>query len=363
MKNSHSLTVFASRSAAKQSPIGIARQAWGLCNLRLLRLPRAVTLTLIAISLLLAACGAAAAPVGPLETIRLPMGYIPNVQYAPFYVAVERGYFAEAGYAIEFDYSFETDGVALVGAGQLPFAIVSGEQVLLGRAAGLPIVYVGAWYQQFPVAVVAMADSGISALQDLKGARIGLPGLFGATYIGLRALLSQRSILEADVQLDSIGFNQVQALAAGQEDAVVGYINNEPIQLRAQGYDVTVLHVADYVDLAANGILTNESMLAEQPERVRGFVRAFLRGLADTIADPEAAYEISTKYVEGLAALDKDTQMAVLTLSIESWQAEPLGYSSPQAWENMHAVLLEMGLLTQPLDVSAAFTNDYLPAD
>jgi len=318
---------------------------------------------LLALSLLLAACGAQPAAPGSLETIRLPMGYIPNVQYAPFYVAVERGYFAEAGYQIEFDYSFETDGVALVGAGQLPFAIVSGEQVLLGRAAGLPIVYVCAWYQEFPVAIVSLAESGILAPIDLKGARIGLPGLFGATYIGLRALLSQRNILEADVQLDSIGFNQVQALAAGQEDAVVGYINNEPIQLQAEGYEVNVLHVADYVDLAANGILASESVLAQQPERVRGFVRAFLRGLEDTIADPEAAYEISTQYVEGLAAQDKDTQMAVLRLSIESWQAQPLGYSNPQAWENMHAVLLEMGLLTQPLDLSAAFTNGFLPAE
>ncbi|MBX3005886.1 MAG: ABC transporter substrate-binding protein [Anaerolineales bacterium] len=320
-------------------------------------------MTLIAISLLLAACGAAAAPAGPWQAIRLPMGYIPNVQYAPFYVAVERGYFAEAGFDIEFDYSFETDGVALVGAGQLPFAVVSGEQVLLGRAAGLPIVYVGAWYQEFPVAIVAMTESGIQTPQDLKGARIGLPGLFGATYIGLRAVLSQRQILEADVQLDSIGFNQVQALAAGQEDAVVGYINNEPVQLRAEGYAVNVLHVADYVQLAANGLLTNETMLAEHPEQVRGFVRAFLRGLADTIADPEAAYEIATKYVEGLAAQDKATQMEVLTLSIESWQAEPLGYSDPQAWENMQAVLLEMGLLSAPLDLGAAFSNEYLPAE
>lgn len=318
---------------------------------------------LTAVSLLLAACGAAAAPAGPRQAIRLPMGYIPNVQYAPFYVAVERGYFAEAGFDIEFDYSFETDGVALVGAGQLPFAIVSGEQVLLGRAAGLPIVYVGAWYQEFPVAIVAMTESGIQTPQDLKGARIGLPGLFGATYIGLRAVLSQRQILEADVQLDSIGFNQVQALAAGQEDAVVGYINNEPVQLRAEGYAVNVLHVADYVQLAANGLLTNETMLAEHPEQVRGFVRAFLRGLADTIADPEAAYQIATKYVEGLAAQDKATQMEVLTLSIESWQAEPLGYSDPQAWENMQAVLLEMGLLSAPLDLGAAFSNEYLPAE
>ncbi|UYN90062.1 MAG: ABC transporter substrate-binding protein [Anaerolineales bacterium] len=320
-------------------------------------------LFIVLIAIVLAACGAQPPASGSLQSLRLPMGYIPNVQYAPFYVAVERGYFAEAGLEIEFDYSFETDGVALVGAGDLPFAIVSGEQVLLGRAAGLPIVYVAAWYQEFPVAVVALAESGIQTPQDLRGARIGLPGLFGANYIGLRALLSSASIPEADVVLDSIGFNQVQALAAGQQQAVVGYVNNEPIQLEAEGYDVNVLHVADYVELAANGVLTNERMLAEHPEQVRAFVRALLRGLADTIADPEAAYEISKNYVEGLAALDKDTQMAVLTLSIESWQADPLGYSNPQAWENMHAVLLEMGLINQPLDLSAAFSNDYLPAD
>lgn len=322
-----------------------------------------ILLILVICGLLLAACGAQPPASGSLQSLRLPMGYIPNVQYAPFYVAVERGYFAEAGFEIEFDYSFETDGVALVGSGDLPFAIVSGEQVLLGRAAGLPIVYVAAWYQEFPVAVVALAESGIQTPQDLRGARIGLPGLFGANYIGLRALLSSANIPESEVVLDSIGFNQVQALAAGQQEAVVGYVNNEPIQLEAEGYDVNVLHVADYVELAANGVLTNERMLAEHPEQVRAFVRALLRGLADTIADPEAAYEISKNYVEGLAALDKDTQMAVLTLSIESWQAEPLGYSNPQAWENMHAVLLEMRLISQPLDLSAAFTNEYLPAD
>ena len=310
---------------------------------------------------LLTACQAGAQPASPIQHIRLPMGYIPSVQYAPFYLAIERGYFAEAGFEIGFDYSFETDGVALVGAGEVPFALVSGEQVLLAREQGLPVVYVAAWWQQYPVAVVAKAESGIQTPADLIGRRIGLPGLFGASYIGLRALLNEVGIAESEVTLDSIGFNQVQALAADQEQAVVGYVNNEPIQLEAQGYDVSVIRVADYVQLAANGILTNETMIAQHPEQVRAFVGAFLRGLADTLADPDAAYEISKGYIDSLADAAEATQKEILALSIEFWGADPLGFSQPEAWENMQTTLLDMELLSSPLDLEEAYTNDFLP--
>ncbi|MFN3742822.1 MAG: ABC transporter substrate-binding protein [Anaerolineales bacterium] len=297
----------------------------------------------------------------PLLHIRLPMGYIPNVQYAPFYVAIDKGYFQQEGLEIEFDYSFETDGVALVGANQLPFAVVSGEQVLLARAQGLPVVYVVAWYQQFPISVVAKASQGIHTPADLRGKKIGLPGLFGATYVGLSALLHSAGLKETDVTLDTIGFNQVEALMSDQEQVVVGYSTNEPIQLRAQGIEITELRVADYVNLASNGIITNETVMAENPLLIRRFLRAFIQGLRDTIADPDQAYEISKKYVENLAQADEKVQKEILRRSIAMWQAERLGYIDPQAWENMHQTLLEMGLLSQPLDVKKAFTNDFLP--
>ena len=318
-------------------------------------------ITTVALFVLLAACQAAPQPADEIQHIRLPMGYIPNIQYAPFYVAIERGYFAEAGFEVEFDYSFETDGVALVGAGEVPFALVSGEQVLLAREQGLPVVYVAAWWQEYPVAVVAKIESGIDAPPDLVGKRIGLPGLFGANYIGLRALLNEFGIAEGEVTLDSIGFNQVQALAADQVEAVVGYVNNEPVQLVAQGFEVNVIRVSDYVQLAANGILTSESMAAEHPEQVRSFVVAFLQGLADTIADPEAAYEISTGYVDTLAEADVATQKQILALSIEIWNTGALGVSQPEAWENMQATLLDMGLLSGQLNLDEAYTNEYLP--
>ncbi|MBN2116668.1 MAG: ABC transporter substrate-binding protein [Anaerolineales bacterium] len=324
---------------------------------------RKFILITLGLALALSACSRSQSPDGSagLTRIRLPMGYIPNIQFAPMYVTIQKGYFRAAGLDVELDYKFETDGVALVGAGELPFAVVSGEQVLLARAQGLPVVYVGAWYQQYPVSVVARSELGILIPQDLKGKKIGLPGLFGANYVGLRALLSEAKMSESDVNLDSIGFNQVELFVAGEQDVIVGYTANEPIQLRAREIPVTEIRVSDYVQLASNGILASEKVIAENPELVRAFVSAFLKGLADTIADPEEAFELSAAHIPNLADLDADVQKQVLATSIEQWKADRLGYSDPQAWENMQDVLLEAGLIDQKMDLNKAFTNEFVP--
>lgn len=318
----------------------------------------------ILLALLISACGNIASPApkpAELTHIRLPMGYIPNIQYAPYYVGVEKGYFAEAGLELEFDYSFETDGVALVGAGQLPFSVVSGEQVPMARAQGLPVVYVAAWYKDYPVSIVSKTEQGILSPADLAGKKIGLPGLFGANYIGFVALLHANGLHENDLTLDAIGYNQVEALITDQEQAIVVYAANEPNQLAALGYEINEIRVSDYVHLASNGLLTNEKTIAENPEMVRAMAAAFLRGLEYAAAHPDEAYEISKKYVENLAEADEDVQKQVLATSIEFWQTENLGYSDPQAWENMNEILFEMGLIPEKIDINAAFTNEFLP--
>jgi NitT/TauT family transport system substrate-binding protein len=282
------------------------------------------------------------------------------VQYAPFYVADAKGYFEEAGLEIEFDYSTETDGMALVGANEIQFSLASGEQIPLARAQGLPVVYVLAWWQDYPVAVAALREAGIREPQDLVGKKIGLPGLYGANYVGLRALLNATGLKESDVTLDSIGFNQVEALVAGREDAVVIYANNEPVQLKRQGYEVDLIRVADYVHLASNGLVTNEKTITEQPELVRRMVRAVLQGISATIANPDDAFAICAQYVEGLTESDQVVQREILDASIEFWKAKPLGVSDPASWENMQAVLLDMELLTEPLDLTQAYTNQFV---
>ena len=327
------------------------------------RNPRQIILAITLLLLLAAACTPASTQTATpqLTAVRLPVGFIPNVQFAPLYVALDKGYFQAEGLDVTLDYSMENDNVALVGAGQLPFAIVSGEQVLLGRTQDLPVVYVMAWYKDYPVGIVSLKSEGIQVPADLRGKKIGLPGLYGANYIGLRALLLAGGLTENDITLDSIGFNQVEALTAGQEQAAVIYIANEPVQLRSLGYETDLIKVADYLSLVSNGLITNEAVLEEYPELVQGMVHAIIRGIQDTIADPDEAYEISKKYVENLAQADAAVQKEVLATSIELYQREPWGQSDSQAWQNMRDVLLDMVLIPSDLNLSQAYTNDYLP--
>ncbi|MBE2201399.1 MAG: ABC transporter substrate-binding protein [Anaerolinea sp.] len=292
-----------------------------------------------------------------LTRIRLPMGYIPDPQYAPIYVAVDKGYYAAEGLEIEFDYSFETDGMALVGANQVPLAIVSGEQVVLARAQKLPVVYVLEWFQRYPVAIVSKADAGIVSPADLRGRTVGLPGFFGASYVGYVGLLAANGLAQTDVNANDIGFTQIESLLTGQSEAVVVYVNNEPVQLAARGEAINVMNVADYIDMVANGIITNETTIANNPQLVQGFVRATLRGLADTLADPQAAYTICKKFVEGL----DDSRMNVLEASLLLWQAETLGETDPASWKQTEEILLQMGLLDAPVaNLDAAYTNEFI---
>ncbi len=313
----------------------------------------------------IASCGVDSPP-SPVVTeesvtaISLYLGKDPSVQYAPFYTAEKMGFFQNAQLAVTFEYGLDTDGVAMVAAGEIPFTIATGDQVLLARADGLPVISILSWYRDTPIGVLALESQDLLHPQDLMGKHIGLPARFGPDYLGLYALLESAGLKESDISLDLIGFNQVDALSTGEIDAVVGNIPNLSISLFVAGHPVDTLPVADTLHLASYGLVTNEETFRQNPDLVGRMVAAVLSGIRFTIAHPEDAFECSQAFVDDLGYANAAPQMDILEASISFYQGDPLGYAVPQAWENTHALLLEMGLLTTPIDLSAAFSNDFI---
>lgn len=312
----------------------------------------------LVIIILLAGCGTAAGSENGLQEVTINLTYIPNVQFAPFYVAIENGYFAEEGLKVTLQYGNEADMVALVGSDNQQFMVASGEQVLLSRAQGLPVVSVTDWYRDYPVGVTSLSAANIFSSQDLRGKVIGLPGLYGANYIGFEALAIQSGLKPTDYELRSIGFTQVEALVTNQVDAVVIYLANEPVLLASQGYEVNTFSVTDTLALVGNQLVTNEKSISERPELVHAVVNAFVKGVQRTAAEPEEAYEISKKYVENLATDETGVQFEVLKASIKLWKLEESpGIDQEERWQNMQEVLLQIGLMEQSIDVRDAYTD------
>jgi NitT/TauT family transport system substrate-binding protein len=324
------------------------------------------------LSFTLVACGSPASPTngntpsststpGQLTNVSIAFGYIPDIQFAPFYVAKSKGYYKAAGLNVTFDNGFVNDLIGSLALGHDTFVFATGDEELVARSKNLPVVDVATLYQSYPVSLIVPANSSIKTLADIKGHTIGEPGQFGATYVGLLALLNAVHLSFSDVHVTSIGFTQVTALLAHRFDAVVGYSNNEPLQLQKQGLPVRTFNVSDYQPLVSNGLITTENTLHTSPQMVKAFVKATLQGMHDVIADPAQAISISQHYIPGLNVANATT---VLQATIPIWQGSgqnPLGYSDSATWQSMTQFLVAMKIIPPVTDVSQAYTNAELP--
>lgn len=300
-------------------------------------------------------------PASGLTEVRVVMGYIPNVQFAPFYVAESKGYFAEAGLKVKFNWGFEVDGIKLVGANQSEFAMLGGDQVIQARAQEIPLVYIANYYNGFPIVVVSFKDKQIEKPKDLAGKKVGLPAFFGATYTGWRALLYEANLKESDVKVQDIGFAQVAVLTQGIVDAVAGYANNEPVQLRLQGKEINVIRVADYSRLVGIGLVTNEKTIAEKPQVVSRLAAALLRGVQYSMDNPNDALAITIQNLPEAGGTNLKTTDAVLRATIDLWKSPHLGYVDPAAWASSYKFMKDAGFIKTDFDITKGYTNKFVP--
>ena len=138
--------------------------------------------------------------------------------------------------------------------------------------------------------------------------------------------LDRRSML----QIESIGFTAPESVCQGVVEAAVVYVTNEPLTIEENCFDVEVIRISDYTNLVANGLVTNEETIENDPDLVAGMVRAIRRGVEFTLAEPDAAFEISVEnYVLDLPEEEYDTQRQVLENSLALWESENLGFTDP----------------------------------
>ncbi len=287
-------------------------------------------LLILPLVLALAACGASPAEesTGPTATaaalrpITLALGYRPDVQFAPFYVAQQNGYYADAGLEVTIEHHQAPDVQRLVAEGDAEFGVADATDVMIARTSGIPIRYASTLYQSFPVALIGEAASVPEDPADLAGLTIGTPGRFGSSWHALLALLDAGGLTEDDVTIREYPqFNQVDGLTNGDVDLITGFRNNEPLRLEARGMDVGSLVVDDIAPLPGPGVIVGDELSGAEPELVEAFTAATAAAQEAVIEDPEVGFEAAEQAVSTIAE-DPDVARAVLDATVELWAGD-----------------------------------------
>ncbi len=309
--------------------------------------PSRLVITFLA--LILAACQqpAVSEPPRELRPITLALGYRPDVQFAPFYVAQQEGFYADAGLEVTIEHHQAPDVQRLVADGQAEFGVADATDVMIARTAGIPIRYVSTLYQSFPVALIGAAADVPADPSGLAGTSIGTPGKFGSSWHALLALLEAGGLTEADVEIREYPqFNQVDGLSNGDVDLITGFRNNEPLRLEARGTEVGLLTVDDVAPLPGPGMIVGDELLDADPELVRAFVDATAAAQAAVIADPELGFSAAEASVPTIAE-DPEVARAVLEATVELWEGDGFadGAIEQETWEAAYETMVRLGFI------------------
>jgi NitT/TauT family transport system substrate-binding protein len=322
----------------------------------------------IVAALVLAACtrtGTASPPSGTQEpgasrgtptALTVGLGYIPSVQFAPFYLAQQNGSYAEEGLQVTFQNKIDPDLVTLVGQGSIDIGVADGTSVIPAVSQEIPIKYVATIYGSYPSIVFAKKASGIATAADLKGRKVGIPGRYGSSWIMLQALLGSASLSADDVTIvEYPDFGQGVAVQQGAVDAATGFANNEPVQLEAAGTAAVVLHVDQVVALPGPGLITGTTFLASNNNAVAGFVSATLQAMDDIARDPAKGLDAAIAAVPELAS-DRDTQLRILQATIATWTppggtSESFGAIDRAGWQASIDFMSKLGLVPNAVTV------------
>ncbi len=338
----------------------------------------AIGLTVLA-TVVLAACSGAgdpvdsAAPGRDVTTVRFALDWTPNTNHTGLYVAVRKGYFADAGIKVEI-VPFNASGPeVLIDAGRAEFGVGPQDAASVAMAAGADLISVLAVEQTWATDVSVLAGrDDIQTPADLDGKIYGGFGSAAEEMI-------MRGVIKAaggkgDFANVVLGTTAYEALYSGDVDFTVPYVAWEGIEARRRGVQLKSFAYTDYgfPDCYQMLVLGNKTWLAQHPEVASAFVQALARGYEDAIVDPVGAATIlQEENADVLTELDfliESQQMLA-----EKYMLDPngeFGRQTAKQWSDLGRFLLDTGLLVDaggvPLaeepDWSTFFTNEYVGA-
>ena len=317
-------------------------------------------------SLVLPLASFRAGAAGPIKQISLTLDWLYQGPNAGFLLAQEKGFYREAG----------VDAAIAAGKGSGSTAqLVASKASQIGFADGfvvgnsvskdMGIKSVGSIFRRNPSAIMLFADSAIKTPKDLAGKTIAISA-GSAVFQQWPAFAKGAGIDATNVQIVNIDPAGIgPALITGKVDAIGGYVSSYVPTLEIRGKkEVRIFWYADYgVTVVSNGIIVHQDLLKSDPDLVRAFVPATIKGFLYGRQHPEEAVAAVKKYQE---TVDPEITKRELEISWKLWvtpntKGKPLGWASETDWGSTIQVLKEYGGVTTPLETSQLYTNESVP--
>ena len=313
------------------------------------------------LALSLSACFAQEESETAVETtelaVRFPIPIVENGQ-SGFYLALDRGYYAEEGLDITFNMgSPELNPVAMVASGQDQIGVLGGPDTLLvARSRGTPLTAFAILHRNsnFPV-VIVRDDSPIRTVQDLEGKRVGFNYGHISTDV-LRAFFKQSGV---EVEEVDTGFDYAP-LITGRVDAEWGFTVTAGIDLPASGQPIRMINPADS-GIVSHGytLFAREDYIDANRDVIARFTRATLRGVRDAVNEPQAAVDaLMERNPELDPAITMQRQLAYNAVTTRNAGGFYFGYIDDQMMSSTYDRLNDLGVLEGEFDFRRSFVAD-----
>jgi NitT/TauT family transport system substrate-binding protein len=298
--------------------------------------------------------------------VSLRLDWIYQGPNAGFVVAKDKGFYDEAGLNVDMGPGKGSGSTAqLIASKTSMFGFADGFVVGAGVSKGMDLVMVAAIYRRNPTAAIVLKESGMTAPKDLEGKSIGIAP--GGTQFQQWPAFVKGCKLDGDkikvINVDPAG--TVPALVAGKVQAVASYAQGAVpgIEIRSKKETTSFYYSDCGVTAVSNGIIVHKDMLKQDPELIRTFVKATVKGFLYARQHPDEAVAIIKKFgPEILPEIAKrELEMSFLNWETPNTAGKPLGWMSDKDWDSTVESLMQYGGVTTPLKAADLYTNEFVP--